>query len=166
MESPLIISNTTPLINFAEIGRMDLLEALFGSLVIPPAVVTELSDKSSLFSLAAQVQTRPSISVIAPAYQLLVRSLAGRIHLGEAECLSLALEHPGSLLLLDDLSAREVASSNRLPFTGTLGCLTQAKKEGLISAIEPLMDELRTKARFWISDRLRLRVLREAGERV
>lgn len=31
MESALIISNTTPLINFAEIGRMDVLEALFGA---------------------------------------------------------------------------------------------------------------------------------------
>jgi predicted nucleic acid-binding protein len=38
MESALIISNTTPLINFAEIGRMDVLEALFGSITIPPAV--------------------------------------------------------------------------------------------------------------------------------
>jgi predicted nucleic acid-binding protein len=40
MESALIISNTTPLINFAEIGRRDVLEALFGAITIPPAVGT------------------------------------------------------------------------------------------------------------------------------
>jgi hypothetical protein len=30
MEEPLIISNTTPLINFAEIERLDVLEAMYG----------------------------------------------------------------------------------------------------------------------------------------
>lgn len=39
MEGSLIISNTTPLINFAQIGRMDILEALFGLVTITPAVV-------------------------------------------------------------------------------------------------------------------------------
>ena len=38
MAKPLIISNTTPLINFAEIGRMDVLHGLFGDLVITPGV--------------------------------------------------------------------------------------------------------------------------------
>jgi len=164
MESPLIISNTTPLINFAEIGRMDLLESLFGHLTIPPAVVAELADKAVLFPLAAKVSAGARLSIIEPADRLLIKSLASRIHPGEAACVALAMEHPGSLLLLDDLAAREVAASSGLPFTGTLGCLAQAKKEGLIEVLEPLLDELRIKARFWISDRLRLRVLREAGE--
>ncbi len=164
MESTLIISNTTPLINFAEIGWMDLLESLFGNITIPPAVVDELNDKAVLFPLAARVTSSHRVSVIKPANQLLVRSLATRIHPGEAECVALAMESPGALLLLDDLSASEVAASSGLPFTGTLGCLMQAKKDGLIQAIEPWLDEFRTKARFWISDRLRSRVLLEAGE--
>lgn len=49
MAGALIISNTTPLINFAELGRMDVLQGLFGTLVIPPAVVDELTDKAALF---------------------------------------------------------------------------------------------------------------------
>lgn len=165
MESPLIISNTTPLINFAEIGRMDLLEALFGPLVIPPAVVSELADKSALFTRAAQVPALGCISMRPPVDRLLVKSLASRVHPGEAECLVLAMEHPGSLLLLDDLGAREVAASNGLLYTGTLGCLAEAKKRGLISTISPLLQELRTQARFWIADRLADRVLCEAGEK-
>lgn len=43
MAKPVIISNTTPLINFAEIGRMDILHALFGDLVITPGVQGELA---------------------------------------------------------------------------------------------------------------------------
>ena len=53
---------------------------------------------------------------------------------------------------LDDLAARELAASNRLLFTGTLGCLAQAKAQGIIPDIKPLLQELRTKSRFWISD--------------
>lgn len=165
MESRLIISNPTPLVNFAEIGRMDLLAARFGKLVIPPAVAGELTAKPGLFPNAARVPTLPGISVQAPVDQLLVKGLTNRVHRGEAECLALAMEHPDSLLLLDDLAARELAATNRLLYTGTLGCLAEARQRGLISAIEPLLAELRTKARFWISDRLADRVLRAAGER-
>lgn len=96
----------------------------------------------------------PRITILAPANRLLVTSLATRVHLGEAECLALALEHPESLLLLDDLAARELAATNGLLFTGTLGCLAEARKRGLIISLAPLLDDLRPKARFWIADGL------------
>jgi predicted nucleic acid-binding protein len=164
MESALIISNTTPLINFAEIGRMDVLEALFGTLTIPPAVAAELTAKAGLFPAAALVPKQGRVSLKPPADRLLVNGFAGRVHAGEAECLALAMEHPGSFLLLDDLAARELASSNQLLFTGTLGCLVQARRQGILPALRPLVEELRVKARFWISDALAERVLRDAGE--
>ena len=88
---------------------MDVLHALFGDLVIPLAVRDELTAKSELFPNAAQVPVRPWIFLLAPADQLLVKGLANRGHRGEAECLAPALEHPDSLLLLDDLAAREIA---------------------------------------------------------
>lgn len=74
------------------------------------------------------------------------------------------MEHPGSLILLDDLAAREIAAANRLHFTGTLGCLMMAKQQGLLTQIRPLLAELKEKARFWLSAELAERVLREAGE--
>jgi len=164
MAGQLVISNTTPLINFAEIGRMDVLEAMFGGLVIPPAVRGELTAKSALFPNAANVPSLTCISVVSPADALLVNGLAATVHRGEAECLTLAMEHPGSLLLIDDLAARELAATNDLLFTGTIGCLVMAKRKGLLPAIAPVLSELRSKARFWISDRLAERVLRDAGE--
>jgi uncharacterized protein len=160
----MIISNTTPLINFAEIERLDLLAALFGSMVIPPAVEVELRAKAALFPCAARVPELPMISRLAPVDQLLVKGLASRVHNGEAECLALAMEHPNSLLLLDDLAARELAASNGLLHIGTLGCLAEAKQRGLIAAIKPLLLELRHKARFWISQSLEARILHDAGE--
>ena len=165
MAKPLIISNTTPLINFAEIGRMDVLHALFGDLVRTPTVRDELTSKSELFPNAAQVPVLPRILLLAPADQLLVKGLAHRVHRGEAECLALAMEHPDALLLLDDLAAREIAVTNGLLHTGTLGCVAKARQQGLSPAVAPVLRELRTKARFWISDRLAERILRDFGER-
>jgi predicted nucleic acid-binding protein len=95
---------------------------------------------------------------------LLLQQLTTRVHLGEAECLALALERPGSLLLLDDLAAREIARASDCLFTGTVGCLIEAKRQGLIKAIRPLLDALRTKARFWIADSLAERVLCDSEE--
>ncbi len=39
----MIVSNTSPIINLACIGQLDLLPALFGTLVIPPAVFHEIA---------------------------------------------------------------------------------------------------------------------------
>ena len=74
------------------------------------------------------------------------------------------MERPGSLLSLDDLAAREIAAANGLLFIGTLGCLAEARRQNLIPAITPILDDLRSKARFWIAGSLAKRVLRDAGE--
>ena len=65
---------------------------------------------------------------------------------------------------LDDVAARTIAFRHGLRVMGTIGCLRLAKDRGLIPAIAPLLDQLQTNARFWISSSLRTRVLRDAGE--
>ena len=164
MAQPLTISNTTPLINFAEIGRMDLLRELFGTLIIPPAVQRELQAKSALFPAAARVPGLPFLSVQAPSAASLPAGLAYNLHAGETECLALALPHPGSLLLLDDLAAQEIATACGFLVTGTLGCLAESKRRGLLPAIAPVLHEMKRHARFWISAKLEARILRDADE--
>ena len=54
MESPpIVICNTTPVINFAETGRLDVLAELFGEVLLPRAVVQELTAKRQRFSADA-----------------------------------------------------------------------------------------------------------------
>lgn len=161
-EEGLIVSNTTPIINFAEIGRLDLLEALLGKVVVPPAVVDELLAKRDLFPKAGDAAA--CFRIVPPKDQLLTRGFRAVTHAGEAECLALAMENPGSLLLLDDLQARAMASANGLPFAGTLGLLVEAKARGLVDAVAPLIRELRVSARFWISFELETRVMKDVGE--
>jgi uncharacterized protein len=164
MAETVIISNTTPLINFAEVSRMDVLRGLFGSSVIPPAVRDEWAAKRTLFPEAAKVHSLDLISVLPPGNRLLVEGFSASLHRGEAECLALAMERSGCLLLLDDLAAREFAAARGLLFTGTLGCVVEAKRTGLIASARVILEDLRKKARFWISDRLVECILRDVGE--
>jgi predicted nucleic acid-binding protein len=57
-----------------------------------------------------------------------------------------------------------VASRLGLRFIGILGVLVEAKQRGYLSAVKPVVDDLRHKAGFWISAELRQAVLHAAGE--
>jgi predicted nucleic acid-binding protein len=82
---------------------------------------------------------------------------------GEAETIGLGLEHPGSLLILDDALARRIARLNELKFTGTLGVVVKAKQQGMLDAVRPVVTTMR-EAGFWLSDELVKEVFRQAEE--
>ena len=159
-----VIANTTPLINFAEIGRLELLRDLFGEITVPPSVVDELQAKRDLFPRAAVACEAPFVHVRDASNRALVDAMTRELHAGEAECIALAVEAGPALLLLDELAARGVAEHQGLRFTGTVGCLRLAKDLGLIDALAPLRVELRTKARFWLTRQVVDQVLRDADE--
>lgn len=66
---------------------------------------------------------------------------------------------------MDELRGRRVARRFGISTLGLLGVLKLSKREGLVSAIAPLLDKLETQAGFWAGGALRDRVLREAGEK-
>lgn len=160
----MVISNTTPLINFAETGLPNILEDLFSKVSIPETVALELQAKSSLFPLAAQVPNLDFIEITGPVDHGPSKELGRSLHPGEADCLALSMETAGSKLILDDVAARQVANFHGLEYTGTLGCLLEAKQRGLLREIQPVLDELRTKARFWLHPNLHREVMKLAGE--
>ena len=52
MDEKIIVSNSTPLINFATINQLDLLKQLFGQIFIPQAVWDELVIKRADYASA------------------------------------------------------------------------------------------------------------------
>jgi uncharacterized protein len=156
------ICDTSPLQYLFQLGLIHLLPALLGRVVVPPAVETELAvgrsqglhlpDLGGLDWLAVR---RPVSSPALP----LVRDLGP----GETEALMLALESPGTILILDDALARRVAESLEIPFTGTLGILLDGKKRNLIQTLRPHLDRLQ-ELRFRLSMDIRSTVLALAGE--
>jgi predicted nucleic acid-binding protein len=162
----MVISNTTPLINFAETGLLEVLEKLFHTITITHSVVEELKAKSTLFPLAAIVPDLDFVKITNPTSSILVQELKRGLHEGEATCLALGIESKplSPKLILDDVAARQVAKYHSLEFTGTLGCLLEAKRRGIISNIKPAIEDLAKVARFWINPDLKLKILEVAGE--
>jgi predicted nucleic acid-binding protein len=87
------------------------------------------------------------------------------VHLGpgELEVLALTGECADAVAVLDDRLARRAALSLGLRLTGTLGLLLDAKRAGLIPALEPSLDDLQ-RLGFRISAHTRAAVLKLAGE--
>jgi len=82
---------------------------------------------------------------------------------GELAALALALENPRSIVVLDDALARRIATAAGLPVWGTLRVLFEAKSQGLVEDIAPLVTRL-IDSGMWISDDVRRRILALAGE--
>lgn len=160
----MIVSNTTPLSNFLHLDRMDILQQLFGEIHIPQAVRYEIE---VFFRSDNRWQTYLEKRLII-VHTVQSRSFLNQplhiLHQGEAEALSLSMEHHAALCLIDDKDARVVAALNKIPVTGTLGILIQAKKRGMIDAVKSLMDTLREQHVFWISETMYSHVLRVTDE--
>jgi predicted nucleic acid-binding protein len=83
---------------------------------------------------------------------------------GEAEVIALGLNMTDSLLIIDDRLARRIAGLHNLRYTGTLGILVKANRDGLISSVDAAITALREKG-MWLSDTVVEQALRLSGER-
>jgi uncharacterized protein len=157
-----VISNTSPLFYLHRLRQLDLLQKLYTRLLVPEAVVDELQAGRDQGEDVPEVTGYDWIEVRAvrmPAVVTLITDLGA----GEGQVLALALEVPGSLVLLDDRLARAVARMRNIRLTGTAGVLLKAKKEGHISAVAPLLDRL-LQLDFRLSDAVKASILKLAQE--
>jgi predicted nucleic acid-binding protein len=82
---------------------------------------------------------------------------------GESAVLSLALEGPDRVAILDDRQARRCASILGVPFLGTLSLVIRAKELGMIPLARPVLEQLRTQG-MYLSDAVLTQALAEVGE--
>lgn len=88
-----------------------------------------------------------------------------RIDEGEAEAVELARKTNASLLLIDDLRGRTVATEMGLPITGLLGILAEERIAGRIATLKAEIDRLRIECHFFIAPDLEAQLLKGVGER-
>ena len=159
-----VVSNASPLINLARIGKLDLLRQLYSELFIPEAVWQEVVTDGAGQPGAVEVKVATWIKVQSVTNPLLVRALRQELDAGEAEAIVLALEMESELLLMDERLGREVARHLGLRYIGLIGVLIEAKHKGVLSAVKHHLDELRNVAGFHIRNALYVRVLQDEGE--
>lgn len=157
-----VICNTSPIQYLNQLQLLHILPALAGRVIIPPAVVEELSQGRTSGINLPDVNVLKWVEIRRPVSELAV-PLVTDLGSGETEVLMLALEMREAVVVLDDDLARRVAETLGLRLTGTLGLLLDAKKAGLIPAIAPLLDQLQT-LRFRVAPHTRVAVLKLAGE--
>jgi predicted nucleic acid-binding protein len=161
----IVVSDTSPVLNLARIGRLELLPLLFKQVLIPSAVFEELTASKPDLPPAIDLASEPWLIVASAKDQTRVRELREHLDAGEAEAIVLAVERRADLLLVDERRGRRTATAAGLRVTGLLGVVARAKRAGLIDLAKPVLDELIQVARFWIGHDLYAEVLMELGER-
>ena len=160
----IIVSDTSPLMNLAVVGYLQLLHQLYATVLIPAAVWNELTALSSQHPEVATVQTLTWLERQSVTSQAVVNALQAELDIGEAEAIALAVEKQADLLLMDERRGRQVATRMGLTYIGLLGVLLEAKRKAFLPEVKPVLDELVAKAGFWVSRELYTRVLLAAGE--
>ena len=138
---PEAICDTSVLQYLHQLGKLDLLHQLIGRVIVPPAVVDELAVGRERGLNLPDPERINWIEVRSPSSAPAL-PLVTDLGAGETEALALALEQPGTPVLLDDGLARRTARRLGVPLTGTLGLLLDAKKAGHVPAVAPLLDQL------------------------
>lgn len=159
----IVVSDTSPIRALAHLGHVDLLQALFVEVLIPPAVVAELERPRSKLP-PISVQPFRFIRITPPRNRAAVEALLFTLGPGEAEALILAIEIGAEAILIDESAGRAVARQRGLLPVGVLGILLRAKQRSFIGPLEPLVDRLQTELGFFISPAVRKEVLKRAGE--
>ena len=157
------VSDSSPLISYAAIGRLDLLHALFNQILVPPAVWREVVVDSPGRVGAREVERAGWIVQQRLPQQDLPSSIAA-LHPGEAEAIALASSmQPRVRVLLDDSRARQVARALGLHVVGSGGVSLLAKDAGLIDLIGPVLSDIQA-AGLYLSDRAVRELLDLANE--
>lgn len=160
-----VICNATPLINFAAIARLDILQATFDQIVIPQAVYGETTGSGfpgTPFVLQAIASGWLQVRPVATIASTIPRELDD----GEREAIALAIEIAERRILLDEREARQVAQGLGLQVMGTLGILLLAKSNQIVPQIRPILDNMINVAQYWVSAALYEQVLQQAGENI
>ena len=141
----IVVSNSSPLIAFSRIGKLGLLKDLFGTIMIPGEVFSELTIKGHEFS-QNWIDVRPV------ANKSLVKSLGLRLDRGESAAIALASELGADLLLMDERPGRRIAEYMEIEVAGTVALLVKLTRAGKIEITEELNNLLRND--FWLSKKL------------
>lgn len=100
----IVVSDASPLIALAVVGRLDLLRQLYAEVLLPEAVygeVTAVQDAPG----AAEVTNSGWIRTQPLRDRMLAEALALELDAGEAEAIALAVELRADLLLMDERRA-------------------------------------------------------------
>jgi predicted nucleic acid-binding protein len=139
----IIVSDTTPLRYLIEIEEIQIIERLFGRVIIPRKVSEELRGRRTPPTVKAWIQSPPAWLEIREADISLFVPLKP-IHEGEREAIALALQLNADALLCDDRDAISEAERLSIPTVRLFNILERAAERDLLDLPEALDKMSRT----------------------
>lgn len=158
-----VVTNTSPQILLAKIGRLSLLTQLYSEILIPASVLREVSAKSGNEVRQIQALIQAGKFRVQKVTSNYLRQLPADLGVGEREAIALTIETNADLVILDDRVGRNIARTRGLSVTGTIGVLVEARQRNLVSSIRPELDRL-IEAGMWLDEIFYHRILQEFRE--
>jgi predicted nucleic acid-binding protein len=157
----IVISDTSPITNLIQIDCLDLLNAVFGKIIIPQTVYNELCELPDQKEI---LDNQDWISVVAAENRSAITQLETQLDKGEAEAIALAMELRPDFLIIDEIKGRTIAEGFGIKIVGLLGTLLKAKQLGHIAELKPKLEEL-IRLGFRVNPKLYDHILKLAGEK-
>ena len=133
----IVVSDTTPINHLILVGKIFVLPALLGKVIIPFAVFQELQANKTPKVVKEFIENCPEWLEVRQARVLFDIDL-DELDAGEREAIVLAEELNADVLLMDERSGRKVALERNLPVVGTLSILERAAEKGLLDFSDTL----------------------------
>ena len=159
---PSVIVDTSAIQYVYQLDLFDLFLKLYSQIIIPAGVASEISQGIALGVSLPDLNTFTWVKIVDVSTEQLIPTLPN-LGMGEREVISLSINIPDSLAVLDDGLARAYAKELNVALTGTLGILLKAKQAGLLNMLSPVRIELNALG-FRVDSKTRQFVLKLAGE--
>lgn len=157
----IVIADSSALVAISTYRGLDLLETLFGTVLVPIAVHDEVCAQGKPQADALRAYLVGKVQKVDMS-QCKLQKTSG-LGNGELEAMALYKATSANLMLVDDLRAKKSAYTNGLETMGSLGLLLLAKEEGLITDITSRVRLLQN-SNAYLNPLLIEQVLQQAGE--
>ncbi|MFC2087025.1 DUF3368 domain-containing protein [Bacteroidota bacterium] len=149
----IIISDTSCLIALSKVDKLDLLKDLYREIIITKEVQDEYGEKLPDWVMISEVKNKEKQAEIEK-----------QLDKGEASSIALALEIPGSMLIIDEVKGRKIARSLNIDIIGTIGILLLADRKGLVKDVFGITLKIVNKG-FRLSDKLLDKLIDKYGKK-
>lgn len=136
-----VVADTSPINYLVLIDCIDVLQVLYGCVVIPAEVFHELAAQGAPEAVSFWIENLPEWIEVRQVPERSIPQPILNLDAGERAAIRLALCERGSLLLIDESAGRLAADKLGVANTGTLGVLLVAAKAGAVdlgTALEAL----------------------------
>jgi predicted nucleic acid-binding protein len=151
----IVVADTSPLNYLVQMRKEVILREIYGSVIVPPAVLMELRHAGAPDMVREWASNLPDWVILSTDFSL-DTTLSRVLGQGEREAISLAMKLSATFVLLDDGAGRKAAKQRSLIPAGTLAVLILAAERGLLDLTSAIV-ELKELG-FRMSDELEKRI--------